>query len=100
MINNTYELRKFLLSQLERVVDRKISNDEVKNICRLTQQIHNTLSAELRAASLTQRFGALSMQAVEFDRANNTGAARGNGQGITYQDKSMDGEPETTEPRN
>lgn len=49
-INNTRDLRKFLVHQMEGVASGKINAERAKGICNLSQQIYNSLNLEVKMA--------------------------------------------------
>jgi hypothetical protein len=49
-INNTRELRAFLVSQMQGVADGKVNTEKAKGICNISQQIYNSLNLEVKMA--------------------------------------------------
>ena len=49
-INNTRELRAFLVSQMQGVADGKVNTEKAKGICNISQQIYNLLNLEVKMA--------------------------------------------------
>ncbi len=68
-IDNTSELRGFLLDQMVGVSSGHVTHDQARSICNIAQQVHNTLSTEIkmmRAAAETGGTGEL--PAVSFKK--------------------------------
>ncbi|MFM0226136.1 hypothetical protein [Paraburkholderia dipogonis] len=51
-IEDTSDMRKFLLKQMVRAANGAISTETVKNIVTLSQQVYNATSLELKAAAI------------------------------------------------
>ena len=49
-INDTRDLRKFLVEQMEGVANGRVNADKAKGICNISQQIYNTLNVEVKMA--------------------------------------------------
>lgn len=47
-IENTAELRRFLLDQMVGVSAGSVTHDQARSICNIAQQVHNTLSTEIK----------------------------------------------------
>lgn len=56
-INNTKDLRSFLIEQMKAVAKGEIDTQATKGICNLAQQVYNTLNIELKAAAATAKLG-------------------------------------------
>lgn len=49
-INNTRDLRRFLVEQMEGVAVGKVNTERAKSICNLSQQVYNSLNLEVKMA--------------------------------------------------
>jgi hypothetical protein len=49
-IENTRDLRKFLVEQMEGVATGKVNTERAKAICNLSQQVYNSLNLEVKMA--------------------------------------------------
>jgi hypothetical protein len=49
-INDSRELRLFLVEQMEGVASGKVNTERAKSICNLSQQIYNSLNLEVKMA--------------------------------------------------
>jgi hypothetical protein len=56
-MNNTRELRTFLLGQMQGVADGEVSTDTAKGVCNISQQVYNTMNIELKVATAKARYG-------------------------------------------
>lgn len=65
-IDNTAQLRSFLLGQMQAVADGKVDGSKAKAICNLSQQIYNTLAIEVRVAATKASTGKDRLDAVKF----------------------------------
>ena len=66
-MKSTKELRNFLTSNMEALADGEIELDDAKGICNFAQQIHNTLSIELRGAAAKAKYGKdFKLESVNF----------------------------------
>lgn len=49
-IENTRDLRRFLVAQMEGVANGRVSTEKAKGICNISQQIYNSLNLEVKMA--------------------------------------------------
>lgn len=49
-IQNTRDLRKFLVEQMEGVANGRVNTEKAKGICNISQQIYNSLNLEVKMA--------------------------------------------------
>ena len=49
-IQNTRDLRRFLVDQMEGVASGKVNTERAKGICNISQQIYNSLNLEVKMA--------------------------------------------------
>lgn len=49
-INDSRELRLFLVEQMEGVASGKVNTERAKSICNISQQIYNSLNLEVKMA--------------------------------------------------
>ena len=49
-MNNTRELRAFLVEQMQGVASGKVNSEKAKSISNLSQQIYNTINIEVKMA--------------------------------------------------
>lgn len=49
-INNTRDLRRFLVEQMEGVANGRVNTEKAKGICNISQQIYNSLNLEVKMA--------------------------------------------------
>jgi hypothetical protein len=49
-IENTRDLRRFLVEQMEGVATGRVNTERAKSICNLSQQIYNSLNLEVKMA--------------------------------------------------
>ena len=69
-INDTKELRRFLVEQMEGIAEGTVDLDAAKGITNLAQQIYNTLNIELKFALAEDKVGDVSeigSPPVKFD---------------------------------
>lgn len=59
-IESTADLRRFLLETMVRVSDGEVSLDRAEMVCALSQQVHNTLAAEIKVLQSLPASGLLS----------------------------------------
>lgn len=56
-ITSTKELRKFLLGQMDGVINGTVTAEQTKGITNLAQQVYNTLNVELKTAIALGKLG-------------------------------------------
>ncbi len=66
-IDDTKQLRRFLLDQMARVAQGQLDTGQVKGIVNLAQQVHNTMTVEAKIASVRAKLGENSVKPVDFD---------------------------------
>lgn len=49
-IQNTRDLRSFLVEQMQGVAEGKVNTEKAKGICNISQQIYNSLNLEVKMA--------------------------------------------------
>lgn len=49
-INNTRDLRSFLVEQMQGVAEGRVNTEKAKGVCNLSQQIYNSLNLEVKMA--------------------------------------------------
>jgi hypothetical protein len=49
-IENTRDLRKFLVEQMEGVATGRVNTERAKAICNISQQVYNSLNLEVKMA--------------------------------------------------
>ena len=54
-ITTTQELRQFLCEAMVRVINKELTVDAANSIAYLAQQVHNTITAEVRVANARAR---------------------------------------------
>ena len=65
-INNTRDLRAFLVEQMQGVAAGKVNSEKAKSISNLSQQIYNTLNIELKLAISRAKLNGQTVDAVSF----------------------------------
>lgn len=65
-IGNTRDLREFLIEQMGKVVSGEQSATDAKAICNYSQQVYNTLNAEIKMAQAKAKLGDNAVGPVEF----------------------------------
>ena len=66
-MNNTRELRAFLVEQMQGVASGKVNSEKAKSISNLSQQIYNTINLEVKMALSKAKLNGQSLDAVEFN---------------------------------
>lgn len=66
-MNNTRELRAFLVEQMQGVASGKVTSEKAKSISNLSQQIYNTINIEVKMALSKAKLNGQSLDAVEFN---------------------------------
>ena len=66
-MNNTRELRAFLVEQMQGVSSGKVNSEKAKSISNLTQQIYNTINIEVKMALSKAKLNGQTLDAVEFN---------------------------------
>jgi hypothetical protein len=66
-MNNTRELRAFLVEQMQGVATGKVNSEKAKSISNLSQQIYNTINIEVKMALSKAKLNGQSLDAVEFN---------------------------------
>jgi hypothetical protein len=66
-MNNTRELRAFLVEQMQGVASGKVNSEKAKSISNLSQQIYNTINIEVKMALSKAKLNGQSLDAVEFN---------------------------------
>lgn len=66
-MNNTRELRAFLVEQMQGVATGKVNSEKAKSISNLSQQIYNTINIEVKMALSKAKLDGQSLDAVEFN---------------------------------
>ena len=66
-MNNTRELRSFLVEQMQGVASGKVNSEKAKSISNLSQQIYNTINIEVKMALSKAKLNGQSLDAVEFN---------------------------------
>jgi hypothetical protein len=66
-MNNTRELRAFLVEQMQGVVAGKVNSEKAKAISNLSQQIYNTINIEVKLAIAKSKLNGKDVDAVQFD---------------------------------
>ena len=66
-MNNTRELRAFLVEQMQGVATGKVNSEKAKSISNLSQQIYNTINIEVKMALTKAKLNGQSLDAVEFN---------------------------------
>ncbi len=66
-MNNTRELRAFLVEQMQGVASGKVNSEKAKSISNLSQQIYNTINIEVKMALSKVKLNGQSLDAVEFN---------------------------------
>ncbi len=65
-ITDTAGLRNFLLSQMMGVADGDVTHDQARSICNIAQQVHNTLSTEIKMMRAANETGTSDLPPVAF----------------------------------
>ena len=66
-MNNTRELRAFLVEQMQGVASGKVNSEKAKSISNLSQQIYNTINIEVKMALSKAKLNGQSLDAVDFN---------------------------------
>lgn len=66
-INNTKDLRGFLLEQLQSAANGKLNTERAKSVCNISQQIYNTLNVEIKMAVAKGKVKDGEINAIDFD---------------------------------
>ena len=66
-MNNTRDLRAFLVEQMQGVVAGKVSTEKAKSVSNLSQQIYNTLNLEVKMALSKAKLNGATVDAVDFN---------------------------------
>jgi hypothetical protein len=66
-INNTRDLRMFLVEQMQGVANGRVNSEKAKSISNLSQQIYNTLNIELKLAISRAKLNGQTVDAVNFN---------------------------------
>jgi hypothetical protein len=66
-MNNTRELRAFLVEQMQGVASGKVNSEKAKAISNLSQQIYNTINIEVKLAISKSKLNGQTVDAVEFN---------------------------------
>lgn len=65
-MNNTRELRAFLIEQMQGVAKGQVDSPTAKSISNISQQIYNTINIEVKMALMKSKLDGQSLDAVEF----------------------------------
>lgn len=65
-LQDTADLRAFLLDKMVGVSDGNVAADQAKAICNLSQQVYNTLNIEVRVAAARASGNGEAPDAVKF----------------------------------
>jgi hypothetical protein len=65
-MNNTRELRAFLVDQMQGVATGKVNSEKAKSIANISQQIYNTLNIELKMTVAKAKLNGKTIDAVSF----------------------------------
>ena len=65
-MQNTKELRAFLVEQMNGVAEGSVNMDSAKSISNLAQQVYNTLNIEIRMAVVKSKLGDTEVVPVDF----------------------------------
>ena len=66
-MQNTRELRAFLVEQMQGVAAGKVNSEKAKAISNLSQQIYNTINIEVKIAISKSKLNGQTVDAVEFN---------------------------------
>ena len=66
-MNNTRELRAFLVEQIQGVASGKVNSEKAKSISNLSQQIYNTINIEVKIALSKAKLNGQTLDAVDFN---------------------------------
>jgi len=66
-MNNTRELRAFLVEQMQGVSTGKVNSEKAKSISNLAQQIYNTLNIEVKMALSKAKLNGQTLDAIDFN---------------------------------
>jgi hypothetical protein len=66
-MNNTRELRAFLVEQMQGVASGKVNSEKAKSISNLSQQIYNTINIEVKIALSKAKLNGQTLDAVDFN---------------------------------
>jgi len=65
-MNNTKEMREFLLEQMKCVADGDVEIAVAKGVCNLAQQVYNTMNIEIKHALAVEKLNGGDINMVEF----------------------------------
>jgi hypothetical protein len=65
-MNNTRELRAFLVEQMQGVSTGKVNSEKAKSISNLAQQVYNTLNIEVKMALSKAKLNGQTLDAIDF----------------------------------
>lgn len=65
-MNNTRELRAFLVEQMQGVAAGKVNSEKAKSISNLSQQIYNTINIEVKLALSKAKLNGQQVDAIDF----------------------------------
>ena len=54
-MENTSDLRKFLLGEMQKLAEKKIEVQDARAMCNYAQQVYNTLKLEIQFATLRSK---------------------------------------------
>lgn len=66
-ITSTSDMRKYLLEQMQGVVDGKVSLETAKGVSNLAQQVYNTINIEVKVANAREQLGDAAIRSVSFN---------------------------------
>ena len=66
-MNNTRELRAFLVEQMQGVSTGKVNSEKAKSISNLAQQVYNTLNIEVKMALSKAKLNGQTLDAIDFN---------------------------------
>lgn len=66
-MQNTKDLRAFLVSQMSAIADGKLDLNHAKSIANIAQQIYNTLNIEVKMAVAKSKLGDAKVEPVNFN---------------------------------
>ena len=67
-ITDTADLRNFLLDQMIGVSDGSVDQDQARSICNRSQQVHHTITAEIKRHRALHDTQSESMPPVDFKK--------------------------------
>lgn len=65
-LNDTDDVRNFLLNQMVRVANGKMEIGHAKAVCNLAQQVYNTIKLEMQYSKLQENGGAGNVSPVSW----------------------------------